>query len=108
MAARDGAGAADRGGRKPRHAAGGDRAGLLISTAAVALMAAAFSIPTMALGSKASGGNFWPQTPPSHYQIPSDYDANVGMHPYTSGAGPCPQGHSHGCTLAPSHHTTQK
>jgi hypothetical protein len=73
MAARDGAGAAGRGGRKPRHAAGGDRAELLISTAAVALMAAAFSIPAMALGPKASGGNFSPQSPPSHYQIPSDY-----------------------------------
>jgi hypothetical protein len=24
------------------------------------------------------------------YQVPSDFDANVGLHPYTSGLGPCP------------------
>jgi hypothetical protein len=76
-----------------------------ISTAALAPMAAAFSTPAMALGPKASGGNSWPDKQAPHYQIPSDYEANVAMHPYTSGAGPCQQGHSQGCTLAPSHYT---
>jgi hypothetical protein len=25
-----------------------------------------------------------------NYQVPSDFDANVNLHPYTSGLGPCP------------------
>ena len=25
-----------------------------------------------------------------NYQLPSDFDANVNLHPYTSGLGPCP------------------
>ena len=25
-----------------------------------------------------------------NYQVPSDFDANVNLHPYTSGVGPCP------------------
>ena len=29
-----------------------------------------------------------PQT--KNYQVPSDFDANVNLHPYTSGFGPCP------------------
>ena len=27
-----------------------------------------------------------------HYEVPSDYDSDVAMHPYTSGLGPCPHG----------------
>ena len=27
-----------------------------------------------------------------HYQVPPDYDANLNMHPYTSGIGPSPAG----------------
>ena len=35
-----------------------------------------------------------PQT--KNYQQPSDFEANVNLHPYTSGLGPCPHepGHS--------------
>jgi hypothetical protein len=31
-------------------------------------------------------------TPPDNrrYQMPSDFEANVNLHPYTSGLGPCP------------------
>jgi hypothetical protein len=25
-----------------------------------------------------------------NYRVPSDFDANVNLHPYTSGLGPCP------------------
>jgi hypothetical protein len=27
-----------------------------------------------------------------HYQVPSDFDNHVALHPYTSVLGPCPQG----------------
>lgn len=27
-----------------------------------------------------------------HYEVPPDYDNNTGLHPYTSGLGPCPHG----------------
>lgn len=43
-------------------------------------------------------------TPP-HYRVPAGYDADVAMHPYTSGFGPCTEGAnpSQGCHNATSH-----
>jgi hypothetical protein len=34
-----------------------------------------------------------------HYQVPPGYDANLNMHPYTSGIGPFPAG-----SKPPSHY----
>jgi len=43
--------------------------------------------------------------PSTHFQVPPGYDADVSMHPYTSGIGPCTEGAmpSQGC-----HHDTGK
>lgn len=51
-----------------------------------------------------------PNTP--HYQVPAGYDADVAMHPYTSGIGPCTEGaapsqgchHPTGHPIEPSHY----
>jgi hypothetical protein len=32
-----------------------------------------------------------------HFKVPAGYDANVAMHPYTSGMGPCTEHHDLGC-----------
>jgi hypothetical protein len=32
-----------------------------------------------------------------HFKVPVGYDANVTMHPYTSGMGPCTEHHDLGC-----------
>jgi len=56
-----------------------------------------------------------PATPrPSapHYQVPAGYDADVALHPYTSGIGPCTEGaspsqgchHPTGQPIPPSHY----
>jgi hypothetical protein len=29
---------------------------------------------------------------PGHYRVPAGYDADVALHPYTSGIGPCTEG----------------
>jgi hypothetical protein len=40
-----------------------------------------------------------------NYQVPSDFDANPNMHPYTSGVGPCPHEPCHSARgEAPSHY----
>lgn len=47
-----------------------------------------------------------------HYRVPAGYDADVALHPYTSGLGPCTEGASpdQGCRhsakqpIAPSHY----
>ena len=47
-----------------------------------------------------------------HYRVPAGYDADVALHPYTSGLGPCPQGatpsqgchHPTGHPIPPSHY----
>src|SRR5882757_4170960 len=42
---------------------------------------------------------------PKNYQVPSDFDANVNQHPYTSGVGPCPHEPCHSARQeAPSHY----
>jgi len=42
---------------------------------------------------------------PKNYQVPSDFDANVNLHPYTSGLGPCPHEPCHSTRQeAPSHY----
>lgn len=48
-------------------------------------------------------GRAVPSSP--HYRVPAGYDANVAMHPYTSGLGPCTEGAvpSQGCHNATSH-----
>jgi hypothetical protein len=61
----------------------------LISALSLCLLATA---PAMALGPRASSGDFWPDRPQPHFQEPPGYDSNVTLHPYTSGLGPCPQG----------------
>ena len=40
-----------------------------------------------------------------HYQVPAGYDADVAMHPYTSGIGPCTEGAapSQGCRHPTGH-----
>ena len=39
------------------------------------------------------------------YQMPSDFEANVNLHPYTSGLGPCPHEPCHSARQeAPSHY----
>jgi hypothetical protein len=39
------------------------------------------------------------------YQVPSDFDANVNLHPYTSGLGPCPHNPCNSARQeAPSHY----
>jgi hypothetical protein len=39
------------------------------------------------------------------YQMPSDFDVNVNLHPYTSGLGPCPHAPCHSARQeAPSHY----
>ena len=39
------------------------------------------------------------------YQVPSDFEANVNLHPYTSGLGPCPHEPCHSTRQeAPSHY----
>ena len=39
------------------------------------------------------------------YQVPSDFEANVNLHPYTSGLGPCPHEPCHSARQgAPSHY----
>jgi hypothetical protein len=46
-------------------------------------------------------------TPPENrrYQVPSDFEANVNLHPYTSGLGPCPHEPYHSARQeAPSHY----
>ena len=50
--------------------------------------------------------------PPTHFQVPPGYDADVSLHPYTSGIGPCTEGASpsQGChnytgtPIPPSHY----
>jgi len=50
--------------------------------------------------------------PSTHYQVPPGYDADVAMHPYTSGLGPCTEGaspsqgchHDTGKPISPSHY----
>jgi hypothetical protein len=45
------------------------------------------------------------QPQPKNYQMPSDFDANVNLHPYTSGLGPCPHEPCHSARgEAPSHY----
>jgi hypothetical protein len=40
-----------------------------------------------------------------NYQVPSDFDANVNLHPYTSGLGPCPHNPCNSARQeAPSHY----
>jgi len=40
-----------------------------------------------------------------NYQVPSDFEANVNLHPYTSGLGPCPHEPCHSTRQeAPSHY----
>jgi hypothetical protein len=39
------------------------------------------------------------------YQVPPDFEANVNLHPYTSGLGPCPHEPCHSARQgAPSHY----
>ena len=39
------------------------------------------------------------------YQVPSDFEATVNLHPYTSGLGPCPHEPCHSARQeAPSHY----
>lgn len=60
-------------------------------------------------GQKASSLN---RVPSEHFVVPTGYDADVTMHPYTSGLGPCTEGASpsQGCRNAtgkpipPSHY----
>lgn len=42
---------------------------------------------------------------PPHYRVPAGYDADVALHPYTSGLGPCTEGAvpSQGCHQATGH-----
>jgi hypothetical protein len=41
-----------------------------------------------------------------NYRVPSDFDANVNLHPYTSGLGPCPHEPCRSTRQeAPSHYT---
>jgi hypothetical protein len=41
-----------------------------------------------------------------NYRVPSDFDANVNLHPYTSSLGPCPQEPCRSTRQeAPSHYT---
>jgi hypothetical protein len=35
--------------------------------------------------------------PLQHFKVPAGYDANVSMHPCTSGLGPCTEHHDLGC-----------
>jgi len=50
--------------------------------------------------------------PSTHFQVPPGYDADVSMHPYTSGLGPCTEGaspsqgchHDTGHPIQPSHY----
>jgi hypothetical protein len=40
-----------------------------------------------------------------NYQVPSDFEANVNLYPYTSGLGPCPHEPCHSTRQgAPSHY----
>ena len=47
-----------------------------------------------------------------HFRVPAGYDADVALHPYTSGLGPCPQAaapdqgchHSTSQPIPPSHY----
>ncbi|MGA8398649.1 MAG: hypothetical protein WB697_02085 [Stellaceae bacterium] len=47
-----------------------------------------------------------------HYRVPAGYDADVALHPYTSGLGPCTEGavpsqgchHPTGHPIPPSHY----
>jgi|SRR5215469_10752829 len=59
--------------------------------------AAATTLPEVVVPGRAA-------TPP-HYQVPAGYDADVALHPYTSGFGPCTEGASpsQGCHNATSH-----
>ena len=49
---------------------------------------------------------------PGHYTVPTGYDSNVWLHPYTSGLGPCTEGaspsqgchHDTGHPILPSHY----
>ena len=51
----------------------------------------------------APNGATLPQT--KNYQVPSDFDGNVNMHPYTSGLGPCPHEPCHSARQeTPSHY----
>jgi hypothetical protein len=51
----------------------------------------------------ASNGETLPES--KKYQVPSDFDANVNLHPYTSGLGPCPHEPCHSTRQeAPSHY----
>ena len=46
-------------------------------------------------------------TPPEtrRYPVPSDFEANVNLHPYTSGLGPCPHEPCHSARQeTPSHY----
>jgi hypothetical protein len=53
-----------------------------------------------------------PTPNPGHYRVPAGYDADVALHPYTSGIGPCTEGaspsqgchHATGNPIAPSHY----
>lgn len=50
--------------------------------------------------------------PSPHYRVPAGYDADVALHPYTSGLGPCTEGatpsqgchHDTGHPIPPSHY----
>jgi hypothetical protein len=61
----------------------------------VAIFAAAASTEasaqTAAFGTPAAPPQVVPSSHnPPHYQVPAGYDADVAMHPYSSGLGPCP------------------
>jgi hypothetical protein len=64
---------------------------------------------TSGLGQKASSLN---QIPFSHFKVPVGFDADVGLHPYTSGLGPCTEAaqpsqgcrHDTGHPILPSHY----
>ena len=68
--------------------------------------------PSRALPDVTAQGQTAPGRTAPHYRVPPGYDADVAMHPYTSGLGPCTEGaspsqgchHSTGTPISPSHY----
>lgn len=87
-------------------------AGVLVSAMGIASAAAQMAYPSPYPPAAAATTTTLPEivvpgravTAP-HYRVPAGYDADVALHPYTSGLGPCTQNAvpDQGCHHAQSH-----